>query len=155
VPAETTCLLEPAALEAALKRVAGAFAAKHAASAAAAAAAAAGDRGDSGDGPGAAGAQQQQPLKFAVLYKSRGVDRQLVGAAATAAHQQGAGDAAAAGAAPQPQEASSQPLDRGGIIARAAAAMEAACSGCGGAKVNLDAPQVCADVGVGWRVGEG
>lgn len=69
MPAETTCLLTAAAVEGALTRVVSSYVSslQHDRSSTDAAA--------GGDG---ATAGQQQPLEFAVMYKSRGVDKQVL-----------------------------------------------------------------------------
>lgn len=67
VPAETTCLLTAAAVEGALTRVVSSYVSSLQR-----------DRSSTDAGGDGASAGQQQPLEFAVMYKSRGVDKQVL-----------------------------------------------------------------------------
>jgi hypothetical protein len=120
----------------------------------AAAANKAADRAAAGD------AAKRPPLAVAVLYKSRGVDRQVLAADAAPRHApqqqqrpqpqqqkvqaEAEGEARAAPPGPRGQPAGpSFTLDRAGIIDRAVAVMQEACADAGVAcAVNLSAPDV-------------
>lgn len=67
MPAETTCLLTAAAVEGALTRVVSSYVSSLQR-----------DRSSTDAGGDGASAGQQQPLEFAVMYKSRGVDKQVL-----------------------------------------------------------------------------
>ena len=150
VPAETTCLLTAAALEGALTRVVQGYLTQQ--------------QQQQQQGAGDSGADAtdvQQPLEFAVLYKSRGVDRQILAEMEKEAAKQDQQDqqqaqvqeqqpdgvskspaAKAAAAAVSAGDTSSTGLDRQQIIDMAAAVMNACCKDTGGAKVNLSKPKV-------------
>lgn len=150
VPAESTCLLTSVALEAALTKVAQAYVDSI--------------QQQQDDAGGAADAAVKQPVQFAVLYKSRGVDKQILAEMEKEAVKQqqqakqqdqqqqeqgqqagGVQDDTAQQAQEKAQPAGSaqvQGLDRQRVIDLAAAVMEQCCKDIGGAKVNLSKPQV-------------
>lgn len=165
IPAETTCLLTSVALEAALTKAATAYLAslqQHQQQ----------QEGGGAGGDGSADAAQQQqkqqpqPVEFAVLYKSRGVDKQILAEMEQEAvaqqqkeqQQKGQQQEAPSGAQQQGQQteagapaaAGAQGLDRQRVIELAAAVMDKCCKELGGAKVNLSKPQVSWGVTCGW-----